>query len=209
MCVSMIKGLKEEGIHVKKLIMDDDSTSIAKARTECDPSFIKACDSNHLKIAFTSKLYKLSQKHKSLSTPIIGHITTCFMYAIKQSDQNEDNISKSLSAIVPHLYGDHGLCNEKWCGFLTNPESYIPKNLPYKRNPTNENLKKDLSDLIKDYSANTSKLVNVGSSQKNESFNRKVLAKNPKHLHFSGSEGTCFRVASAVAESNIGHFYAR
>ncbi|XP_062575545.1 uncharacterized protein LOC134237472 [Saccostrea cucullata] len=48
------------------------------------------------------------------------------------------------------------------------------------------------------------KLVNIGSTQNNESFNRTVASKNPKSHFYGGSESTAFRVASAVAQRNDG-----
>jgi hypothetical protein len=48
------------------------------------------------------------------------------------------------------------------------------------------------------------KLVKVGSTQNNESFNKTVARKKPKSYFYSGSESTSFRVAAALAKENIG-----
>ena len=48
------------------------------------------------------------------------------------------------------------------------------------------------------------KLIQIISTQNNESFNRTVPTKNPKTHFYSGSESTAFRVASAVAQRNDG-----
>lgn len=208
MCVSMIKDVKEKhNVDINTLIMDDDSTSIAKVRNEVNPSVTKANDSNHLKKSFTSKLYAISKKHRSLNFSLISHLGKCFMYAIKQNENDSENIAKSLKSITPYIFGDHELCCTSWCGYLKDPHNYIPKHLPYKRYLTDSNLKIDLSDIFNGYASQSHKLTHIGSTQKNESFNRCVTSKNPKQLHYSSSESTCFRVAAAVVDNNLGNSY--
>lgn len=63
-------------------------------------------------------------------------------------------------------------------------------------------LKVNLAEVLDQYAVNSSRLTH-----RNEAFNMKVSAKNPKNKHCSGSRSTCFRVAAAVAETNIGTNY--
>ena len=129
------------------------------------------------------------------------------MYAIKQNKENSDKIGKNIRAISPHLFGDHTQCDSSWCGYCQSPDNYIPRHLPYRKYLTDSQLKVDLSGVLVQYAVNSVKLTKLGSSQRNESFNNTVATKNPKAKHYSASESTCFRVASAVAETNIGSTY--
>ena len=55
MAASMLKRFKEKGVRINKITMDDDSTTIARARTEIDASLIKQSDKNHTNKNLTSK----------------------------------------------------------------------------------------------------------------------------------------------------------
>lgn len=61
---------------------------------------------------------------------------------------------------------------------------------------------KDLKAVFESFSKNREKLINVGSTQRNECFNRTVASTNPKSHFNSSSESTSFRVAAAVAQKN-------
>lgn len=54
-----------------------------------------------------------------------------------------------------HVFGDHSLCSEDWCGYIKDPENYKPRNLPYSKYLTGEDLLKDLKALFSLFS-NTS-----------------------------------------------------
>ncbi|XP_021373023.1 uncharacterized protein LOC110463022 [Mizuhopecten yessoensis] len=187
MCVSMLKDLQKKGSPVQTIIMDNDSTSIAKARSEVDGSIQKVSDFNHTKKDFTNKLYSLqsSKKYKLLNSKTICHLGKCFAYAVKQNKENKDILKSNLKAIVPHTFGDHANCQEFWCGYVRDPELYVPKQLPYKRYLVGEELRTDLDNIFQKYAEQADKLMLLGSSQRNENFNNTVASKNPKSLHYS------------------------
>lgn len=62
MAVEMLHKMKEKGFHVKNLVMDNDSTTITRARSSFDSSLKKFSDFNHTKKKFTSKLYDLKKQ---------------------------------------------------------------------------------------------------------------------------------------------------
>ncbi|KAL9958595.1 hypothetical protein ACROYT_G035629 [Oculina patagonica] len=66
----------------------------------------------------------------------------------KQNKDNPDGVRKSLKAIVPHAFGDHSHCTEKWCGHLKDPSGYKHSSLPHGRDLQGEKLQKDLEDII-------------------------------------------------------------
>lgn len=70
MAVEMLHKMKEKGFHVKNLVMDNDSTTITKAKSSFDSSLKKISYFNHTKKNFSSKLYDLKkQKTHTLLDP--------------------------------------------------------------------------------------------------------------------------------------------
>lgn len=49
MALEMLPDLKARDLHVKHLIMDNDSTTLAKAKMSFDPNIQKISDFNHTK----------------------------------------------------------------------------------------------------------------------------------------------------------------
>ena len=207
MAVSMLKDLEDKNISVETIVMDDDTTTIARARKEVKASLKKKSDSNHAKKHFTNKLYglQIAKKYRQLGTKTISHLKKCF-YNIAMNKKNPANLKSNLKVLTPHLFGDHSHCSEN-CGFVRNPGNYIPKNLPYRRYLSDTKLKDDLQETISTYADQAEKLANLGSLQSNESFNNTVASKAPKQMQFSGSESTSFRVAAATVQKNLGRNY--
>ncbi|XP_062567511.1 uncharacterized protein LOC134229741 [Saccostrea cucullata] len=208
MIVGMLKDLEKDHIHPHELVMDDDSTTISRARKECEQSITKFSDRNHLKKTFSNKLYDLQRfkKYRQLRGKTMTHLKKCFSYVLAQNQKKPEELKKSLLCIIPHMYGDHLAC-PSWCKYKRNPASYLPQNLPYSRYLTCPELKKDLEAIIQTYAQQADKLSDLGSTQACESFNHIVASKNPKSLFLSGSESTSFRIAAAVAQKNIGKSY--
>ncbi|XP_061170965.1 uncharacterized protein LOC133180461 [Saccostrea echinata] len=88
MAVEMLSDLKSKGFHVKKIIMDNDTTTISRARASFDESLEKFSDFNHTKKNVTNKLYSLrkEKKYNNLGPKAINHLTKCFAYAVKGSE---------------------------------------------------------------------------------------------------------------------------
>lgn len=59
--VEMLHKMKEQGFHVKNLVMDNDSTTITRAKSSFGSSLKKISDFNYTKKNFTSKLYDLKK----------------------------------------------------------------------------------------------------------------------------------------------------
>ena len=64
MAVNMLHNLKDKGFHVKNLVMDNDATTISKARSNFDQNIQKFSDFNHTKKNFTNKLYQMKKDKK-------------------------------------------------------------------------------------------------------------------------------------------------
>ena len=206
MAVEMLHDLETRNFHVKQLIMDNDSTTFAKAKASFDPNIKKISDFNHTKKNLISKLYDIKKlkKYPLLGPKTIQHLSKCFAYAVK-SNSDTTTLQKNLECIPSHVFGNHNSCQSQWCRYLQDPEKYRPVNLPYGKYLSGMDLFNDLQHIFTDLAKSASQLTNMGSTQSNENFNRIVACKNPKNFFYSGSESTAFRVAAAVAHKNIGH----
>ena len=209
MVINILKDTRDHGVKVKCIIGDEDSTTIARARREVDQTLKKGSDSNHLKKILGNKLYNLkaSNKYKLLTPKVIQYLQKMYTYALRQNQGNPDAMLRSLSAIVPHRFGDHTLCEEKWCGYLKDPKGYKHSSLPYGKDLTGEDLKKALTDVFNDRMKDASKLSYLGSTQANESLNMAVAAKASKRINYSESKSLQRRVEAAVLQKNIGYSY--
>lgn len=63
----------------------------------------------------------------------------------------------------------------------------------------------DLQKILDSFINNAERLLKMGSTQGNESFNNIVASKNPNNRFYGGYESTAFRVAAAISQKNIGH----
>ncbi|XP_061176202.1 uncharacterized protein LOC133185163 [Saccostrea echinata] len=166
MAVNILTTIKDKGHEVKTLVMDDDTMTISKFRSEVDKTIQKCSDKNHTIKNFTSSLYAL-QKDKTLQRK----------------------------------------CDVSWCRYLQHPETYVPRNLPYGKYLSNQDLFDRLLQIFTTYAEKSDKLLTLGSTQSNESFNGLVSVKNSKNRFYSGSESTSHRVAAAVCQKNLGEEY--
>lgn len=168
-------------MQVGTIIMDNDTTTIARARTEVNPALKKQCDKNHTLKQFTNKLYDLKKckNYKELNPKTISHISKCFRYCVSQNQHDLDGMRKNLEAIGRHVFGDHSLCGS-WCEYLSSPMTYKPLQLPYHRYLSVERLKVDLTSIVDFYISQADGLVDLGSTQPNKSVNNTVASKTPK-----------------------------
>lgn len=93
-------------LKVNTLVMDNDSTTIARVKATVDPNITKKSDSNHTRKGFTGKLVDMSTTYRVLkNVKVRGHIERCFMYCVKQRQGSPTQLQEDLQTIVPHLYG--------------------------------------------------------------------------------------------------------
>lgn len=129
MACEMLEMVETSGGKIDTLIMDNDSTTIARVKVQVNPNISKRSDSNHTKKGFTSALVELSSAHKVLrNVKVRGHMERCVMYCIQQNKDNPSQLETDLRNIVPHLYGEHQSCGQ-WC--KSQQTGYKPKHLPY------------------------------------------------------------------------------
>ena len=151
----------------------------------------KWSDIVHAKRSLTTRLYNLSSRCKfkncsSLSQKVINYLGKCFSYCIAQN-KDAESLKKALKCIVPHAFGEHGSCNDTWCGFKKDPVIYKHKDLPHHKDLRGNELKAALTSLLDVYATDTvaKKLAPFANSQRNEAFNSIVGTKNPK-IRFYG-----------------------
>jgi hypothetical protein len=81
--------------------------------------------------------------------------------------------------------------------------------LPHGKDLHGEELKLAWNDIFSQYHSDTmvEKLAPIANSQRNESLNSTVGSKNPNIRFYGGSESNDFRVACAVAQTNVAYGY--
>lgn len=70
-----------------------------------------------------------------LSKITIIHLQKCLKYAFAKNAGDKDALKVNLSALVPHQFGDHSLCQPRVCGYVRSQEdrkTYMHRSLPYK-----------------------------------------------------------------------------
>lgn len=207
--INGLTTLKKKGFEVKRIIMDDDTTTFSRAKKSISPELIKGSDKNHVIKNMTNELYKLKPRHRSLTGKVISYLKKCVTYAVSQNHGNTTGVKSNMAAIVPHTFGNHDTCNPAWCRNFAEGENYRHSSLPLGKDLNNEELKHDLEALFTKFCTDnmSEKLANLGSSNINENMNNIIARKAPKASHFSGSESLDFRVSAAVAQKNEGHSY--
>lgn len=149
--------------------------------------YIDFSDKNHVKKNIVKRLYELRSKHKELSIKVVNAISKNFSYMVSQNKGNVSGIENGLKALVGHLFGDHECWSSSWCGYQRD-KAYQHSNLPYGKDLTSQDLKKDLEKLFLGNLMNQAKkLPNLSSSQANESLNNTIASKAPKAKHYSAS----------------------
>lgn len=159
----------------------------------------------NLQFNLGTRLYKLQQQEKKLTSQVIKYLQKCFAYALSQNKGNPEGVRNAILNIVQHAYGEHGECGD-WCQFRKDPTAKY-KSLPRGLALEGDSLRLVLNNVFAIYARNAEKLAPFGSTLANESFNNSVASKAPKARHYSGSESLDFRVKAAACQKNIGHSY--
>jgi len=126
--IDVARDLQADGIAIARMVGDDDSSAIKKLREEFGKEIKKSSDINHVKKNLGNRLYDLKGKgHRELSAMVITYIQKCFMYALTQNKNDEDGLRSAFLATVRHMYGDHTMCDRKWCQYIVDPsECWTP-----------------------------------------------------------------------------------
>ena len=147
----------------------------------------------------------MSQIHKAMSNPkTVTHIAKLIMYAMQQKQGDVSGLRDRLGQIIPHIFGDHTLCDAEWCVYQTDPDNFTYKSLPFKRPLSNDALKVALQSLMAKYIAKAENLAYLGSSQGNEALSNTVASKAPKSREYRGSSSIMYRVSADVSQKNYG-----
>lgn len=181
MIVSMVHEKSEKGIKVSTIISDDDTTTMSRLRQNMSPKIEKISDRNHIKKNFTSSLYSLQKKHKSLTSRVIHYLVKCFNYLLAQIQGNPQGIAEGLDALCSRPHVDHSSCSDTWCKHVNDP-THTFSSLPYRKPLQDKHLQISLKSVCNHWKQNTAKLSRLGSTQANESFNKTVSMKAPKTI---------------------------
>ena len=109
------------------------------------------------------------KKHHILLSKVIFYLQKCFSYPTKQHKNDPIFTKTGIQIILPHCFGDHEKCDEKWCSGKCDA-NYKPKQLQYRRDLCGEKLKKNLNRVFKKHTKNTDAVSPNRSTCANESF---------------------------------------
>ncbi|VDI68461.1 Hypothetical predicted protein [Mytilus galloprovincialis] len=110
-----------------------------------------------------------------------------------------------LATIVPHIFGHHEQCSPTWCTYVKDPTKFRFKHLPNGKALSGDKLREELDKLAQNYIERADRLLNLGSTQSNESFNNSVASFAPKNRFYGGTKSLKARVSSAVMQKNEGY----
>ena len=113
LAVDMLVSGTTEKARISTIIMDKDSTAMAKIKKSVSHEVTKESDINHAKKTVGNDIYALQKKHRILSSEVISYLQKYFSYAIKQHKNDPVLTKASIQNIVPHCFGDHEKCDEK------------------------------------------------------------------------------------------------
>ena len=212
--VELFNNAPNHGIKYSTYTGDEDSTTELYLNQHVPYGIEKFSDIIHIKRSITTRLYNLSktaqfQNSSTLSAKVINYLVKCFSIVVAQNKTDPEGMKSSLRCIVPHSFGDHSGCSNSWCRYQQSPSGYKHTNLPHGRDLYGDALKTTLTEIFSQYCSDVvvKKLAPAANSQRNESFNRVVGSKAPKIRYYGGSESNDFRVACAVAQTNVGYGY--
>ena len=207
--VELAKSVETLDTSLDTIIMDDDTTSIALLRKEFNPNIKKWSDLNHAKKSLTNALFKLSNKHKVLTSrknKPINYIRKFYSYAIIQNKNNPEKLSQNLRPIVPHMFCDHASCGD-WCKHKETEGKSSAFSAAQLAESNATDVREDLSNILEIHARSSGRLAPNGSTKTNESFNNVVSSKCPKNKHYSSSDSFAFRLSGAAAQKNLGKAY--
>lgn len=207
--VDCFNDAQNHGLKYAEYIGDEDATTESHVRYRVDYETSKRTDKNHATRTLGSRLYNAQKNVKGLTSSVIQYIIKLFAYCVSQNQGKAENISKGMTTIVKHAFGDHAQCDSNWCGALKDPSSYKHRDLPGGKPLSDSNLRAAIEDAISPFMSTEwcSKLANCGSTQANECVNGIVATKAPKTRHYGSSESICYRVSSGIAQYNEGPEY--
>lgn len=178
-----IKELAAQGTPIECIEGDGNNTLIACIKNEFNISLKKKFDKNHVLKNIGKSLYALHAEKGTgikLSKTVILHIQKCLKYIFAKNAGDKNKLQENLKALIPHQFGDHSLCDGRFCGFKCNPsETYIHRSLPYKAALKDDVPRSRLENLFKPVIANAEQSVDLmGSSQQCEHANREVILRH-------------------------------
>ena len=200
LCWELVNIVEDKGVQIGTLVMDKDSTTIARIRGELSHDIEKWSDFMNVKKHVSGAVFKLQSKHKTLTTDVVKYLLKCFSYAVTQNKGNIDGMRKDVLTIVSHAFGEHK-GRGKWCGFVRKGSSYKHKTLT--RDLSAEKLRNDLQGIFVSIADNADKIALCATTCQNESFNAMVCSKAPKSRHYSSSCSLNTRVDAAVAQKTL------
>ena len=192
------------------MVTGEDASSEARIESQVNPHIEKWSDINHVvrilgKLLYEAKATNFGPKNDRLTDQVKENIVKSFRIALMENKCDVERMQLAISSIVPHAFGEHDSCG-KWCKFHEDPAAYRSKHFPGRKSFQGDGLREE---SIQAFCTNeyVKKLVNLGSTQRNENPNHVIASKSLKVTYYGGSESNDFRTAAGVAQFNKSHSY--
>ena len=197
----------------KVMVTDEDASSEARIKSQVNPDIEKWSDINHVmrilgKLLYEAKTTNFGPKNDRLTDQVRENIVKSFGIALMENKGDVEGMQLAITSIVPHAFGEHDSCG-KWCTFHEDPAAYRRKHLPGGESLQGDGLRAFLTESIQAFCTNeyVKKLVNLGSTQRNENLNHVIASKSLEVRYYGGSKSNDFRTAAGVAQCNESHSY--
>ena len=192
------------------MVTDEDASSEARIESQANPHIEKWSDINHVvrilgKLLYEAKTTNFGPKNDRLTDQVKENIVKSFRIALMENKGDTEGMQLAISCIVPHAFGEHDSCG-KWCKFHEDPAAYRSKHFQGGKSLQGDGLREE---SIQAFCTNedVKKLVNLGSTQRNENPDHIIASKSLKVRYYGGSESNDFRTAAGVAQFNKSHSY--
>lgn len=79
----------------------------------------------------------------------ISYFQKMFAYSLQDNADDIQSLHSLLLASLPHAYGEHGQCGEKWYGYQRSPTNYKHQTLPHSKDLSFLKTREVLTGLFK------------------------------------------------------------
>lgn len=148
------KSLKDEGVDLKTLIMDDNTTTFVRAKTAVSDQLKNCKDKRHILQNFCNSVYKVREVHMSVAN--ISYLKKCFGYTPLNKIKAMRKEFAKIYQLLLLCFWPHGF-NETLCGYIQNQDTYQHKSFNFAE-ITGEMLKASLSGVFSKHAESAGKL---------------------------------------------------
>jgi len=221
----VLKAPSKSGCYVRKVVIDDDTTTPARLKEDKGKKKSKGrlpkhlagilclADHAHRKRTWRGRYYKIANVSRKKSMLTNGHAKKMgidighWLYQVKSKNLHE--IQELADVPLRHWCGDHSKCDDSWCvskkiateGKVDNQKPLFDMSYELDR-MTVERVRKEQDEFTTP--KRLKEINHEFSTQLNESLNMAIGRGAPKYKHFSRSQSIYYRIAHVIITHNLG-----